>query len=94
MPMVRIILHKHELGDLGEKSAIDIVFRPQNGFVNVRNFVNARNLNAKHPNYSYVALYTEWGGKKYVISVKTRREYSTEGETVYLTPDAAFEVLD
>ncbi len=71
---MRLILHKNKLGDLGEKIAIDVISRPQNGFVNVRN------LNVEHPNHPYVDLYAERDGEKYVISVKTRRKYRINGK--------------
>lgn len=69
-----MILHKSKLGDLGEDIAIDILSRPQNGFLKVRN------LNTEHPNHPYVDLYAERNGEKYVISVKTRRKYGTDGK--------------
>lgn len=62
-----------KLGDLGEKIAIDILSRPQNGFVKVRD------LNIEHPNHPYVDLYAERNGARYVISVKTRRKYGADG---------------
>ena len=71
---MRLILHKSKLGDLGEKIAIDIISRPQNGFINVKN------LNVEHPNHPYVDLYAERNDKKYVISVKTRRKYKANGK--------------
>lgn len=62
-----------KLGDLGENLAIEILSRPQNGFVKVRN------LNTDYPNHPYVDLYTERNGERYVISVKTRRKYGADG---------------
>ena len=62
-----------KLGDLGEKIAVEVLSRPQNGFVNVRN------LNTEHPNHPYFDLYAERNGTRDVISVKTRREYGADG---------------
>jgi len=62
-----------KLGDLGEKIAVDILSRPQNGFVKVRN------LNTEHPNHPYVDLYAERNGERYVISVKAHRKYGADG---------------
>lgn len=62
-----------KLGDLGEDIAVEVLSRPQNGFVNVRN------LNTEHPNHAYVDLYAERNGTRYVISVKTRRKYGAAG---------------
>ena len=63
-----------KLGDLGEKIAVEVLSRPQNGFVKVRN------LNTEYPNHPYVDLYAERNSERYVISVKTRRRYRADGE--------------
>ena len=48
-----------KLGDLGEKIAAEVLSRPQNGFVKVRN------LNTEYPNHPYVDLYAEPNSEKY-----------------------------
>jgi Holliday junction resolvase-like predicted endonuclease len=59
------------LGDFGERLAMELLERA--------GFQNVRDLNAEAMNYPYADLVCERGGKRYVVSVKTRLKYERLG---------------
>ena len=63
---------KKSLGELGELFAIKALVDAE--------FDKIRNLNDVHMNEAFADIYCEKGSKRYVISVKARNKYTSDGK--------------
>ena len=61
------------MGDWGEQKALELLRRPESGFV------NARDVNAENPSHRFGDLYAERGPVRFFIRVKTRNRYQVSG---------------
>ena len=63
---------RKDLGDSGEGFAMSLLAK--------HGFDNIQDLNSVKRNYPFADLYAEKGGKRYVISVKTRQKIGADGK--------------